>query len=71
MRFGKNKRLILDPKSGGYEVRMYFSDSPGENHYRTEDIEISDVWRLIEFIQDCERLRKIEQSKTIVSAPEY
>lgn len=62
MRFGINKNLILDPKVNGYEVRMYFTDQPGERYYRTETIETSEIWRLIEYINDCEKLRKIEQS---------
>lgn len=59
MRFGNDKRLILEPKFGGYEARMYYRDKP----YITENIDILDIWRLVEFVQDCERLRKIEQSK--------
>lgn len=63
MRFGKEKRIILDPKVNGYEVRMYFTDkSKGETGYYTETVGTSDIWRLIEYIQDCEKLRKIEQS---------
>lgn len=58
MRFGTNKSLILDPKVNGYEVRMYFTDKPGERHYRSETIETSEIWRLIEFVQDCEKLRR-------------
>lgn len=56
MRFGTNKLLNLIPLESGYEVRM--STENRDDGYRLVVLTTKEAWRIVEFIQDCEMLRK-------------